>query len=481
LEIVLNASQSLFQTLADNSPVGIIQTDSEGLCIYVNRRWCEMAGLKPEQAYGAGWANAVYSGDRERVWDEWYRAAQTKGQFQSKYRFQKPDGTITWVFGQAFSHGSGTGHIGTITDITEITGSELDLRTAKEQYQLLFDANPLPGWVFDVETLAFLEVNEMTVSHYGYSREEFLAMTVKDIRPVEELPKLEASVKNLPPGLKRAGVWIHKKKDGTLIAVEIFNYGIVFRGRPARLVLANDVTESKHREHALQETARLTVLAETASIFAHEVANPLNGISTMLQMLLRGGEVKDLQSKEMLQDALSEIGRLGSLLQEFRTFARPESISPEPVDLKELVREVLSTEAMEYSERGIRVEEEFTPDGLSLKADRQKLKQVLLNLFKNAVEAMPDGGTLKICGDGRGDQIFMDISDTGTGIPEGARIFDAFTTTKPHGTGLGLPIVKKIVAAHGGKITYQSQPGQGTVFTLTFPASPIVAPQSGAN
>ena len=345
--------------------------------------------------------------------------------------------------------------------------------TTEEQYQLLFDCNPLPGWVLDIETLAFLEVNQMAVSHYGYSRDEFLAMTLRDIRVPAEIPRLEESMKNLPPGLKRAGVWNHRKKDGSPIAVEIFNYGIVFRGRPARLVLVNDVTERQQREEALKETARLTALAETASIFAHEVANPLNGISTMLQMLLRGKEGQDPESCEMLQDALSEISRLGNLLQEFRTFARPETITPEPLDFKELVKEVLSTEALEYSKRGIRVEQEFDSDSLSLKADRQKLKQVLLNLFKNAVEAMPQGGTLKIRGYRRGQQVLIDICDTGTGIPEGTEVFNAFTTTKPMGTGLGLPIVKKIVSAHGGRVTYQNQPGQGTVFTLSLPADAI--------
>src|SRR5215467_472109 len=213
------------------------------------------------------------------------------------------------------------------------------MMTTEEQYRLLFDCNPLPGWVFDIETLAFLEVNQMAVQHYGYSREEFLAMTLRDIRAPEEIPKLEESMKNLPPGLKRPSIWTHKKKDGSPIAVEIFNYGVIFRGRPARLVLANDITERQNREEAVKETARLAAFAETASIFSHEVANPLNGISTILQMLLREQEAQNEQCREMLQDALKEIGRLTGLLREFRAFARPETITPEPVDLKALVRE----------------------------------------------------------------------------------------------------------------------------------------------
>jgi len=340
---------------------------------------------------------------------------------------------------------------------------------AEEQYHLLFDYNPLPGWVFDIETLAFLEVNQMAVQHYGYSREEFLAMTLRDIRAPVEIPKLEASLKNLPPGLKRPSIWRHRKKDGSEIRVEIFNYGIDFHGRPARLVLVNDVTERQRHEEALQETARLSALAETASMFAHEIANPLNGISTILQMLLLDKQTKE-QSREMVQDALKEITRLSGLLQEFRTFARPEDITPEPVDLNKLVREALSMESVEYAARGIAVEQEFNSDAISLKADPQKLKQVLLNLCKNAVEAMPEGGTLRISGSARGDEVLVEVSDTGIGVPEGIAIFDAFATTKPHGTGLGLPIVKKIVSAHGGKVAYRSQAGSGTVFTLSLPA-----------
>jgi PAS domain S-box-containing protein len=473
LELFLNPSQSLFQALANISPVGIFQTDAAGLYVYVNRRWCEIAGMTPEKAYGTGWAAALYAGDQRRVCEEWYSAIRENSRFSSKYRFQRPDGTIAWVFAQAVKHaganGDAGGYIGTTTDITEIEEKAVELRTAKEQYQLLFDSNPLPGWVFDLETLKFLEVNQMAVSHYGYSRAEFLAMTLDEIRPPEEVARLGQSLKNLPVGLKRAGVWIHKKKDGTLIDVEVFNYGIVFHGRPARLVLVNDVTDRKHYEETLKENARMTALAETASIFAHEVANPLNGISTILQMLMREHKAGDGNSGEMVQDALNEINRLGGLLQEFRSFGRPEDITKEPLNLREIIKEVLSVGSAEYSDRGISVEQEYKSDDIFLSADRDKLKQVLLNLFKNSVEAMPKGGTLKIRARTSSNHVIVEVIDTGIGIPTGTRVFDPFMTTKPLGTGLGLAVVKKIVTAHRGTVSYQSEQGRGTVFTLTFP------------
>ncbi|MPZ77661.1 MAG: PAS domain S-box protein [Deltaproteobacteria bacterium] len=342
------SNQKLFYILAKFSPVGIFQTNLDGNCIYVNHRWCEITGLAPEQAYEQGWIVALHPEDRARVHDDWYRAAKANTRFQSKYRFQKPDGTITWVLGQAVRHEGADldspGYIGTITDITEVTKSEHDLGAAKEQYQLLFERNPLPGWVFDIETLAFVEVNQAAVNHYGYSRQEFLQMTLKDIRLPAELPRLENSLKVMPPGLKRAGVWTHRKKDGKLIEAEVFNYGVMFGGKPARLVLVNDVTERKHYEEGLKEIGRLAALKQTAAVFAHEVANPLNGISAILH-LLREQSMQDAQGRGLLQDAINEINRLGSLLNDFRTYARPEDIQREIVDLRVLPRDAVDGNA----------------------------------------------------------------------------------------------------------------------------------------
>ena len=349
---------------------------------------------------------------------------------------------------------------------------ERELQAAQEQYRLLFERNPLPGWVFDIETLAFLEVNQEAVRHYGYSREEFLAMTLRDLRSAEEMPKLQESLNSLPAGIARAGVWTHRKKDGSLIRVEVFNYPVMFHQRPARLALINDVTERQEREEMLKETSRLSALTESAAILAHEIANPLNGIFTILQILLEESEIQDAKSRGLLQDASKEIKRLSELLQEFRVLARPEDINREPIAVAELINDVLATETPEYLQRGIRVEHECAPACPSASADGPKLKQVLLNLFRNAVEAMPHGGLLKIRTYRAARQLYIEISDTGTGIPEGTDIFAPFATTKAEGTGLGLTIVKKIVSAHAGMVTYKPRAVQGTTFTVSLPLEP---------
>jgi two-component system, sensor histidine kinase and response regulator len=140
-------------------------------------------------------------------------------------------------------------------------------RESGERYQLLFESNPQPMWVYDLETLSFLAVNDAAIRHYGYSREEFVAMTIRDIRPPEDVPLLLDKISQLNwESDLMASSWRHRKKDGTIIDVEIAAHTLDFSGRPAELVLATDVTERKQAEHALRESeAVFRSLAETVS------------------------------------------------------------------------------------------------------------------------------------------------------------------------------------------------------------------------
>ncbi len=132
--------------------------------------------------------------------------------------------------------------------------AEKELRDTGEQYRLLFESNPLPLWVFDRETLAFLAVNESAIRHYGFSRDEFLNMTILDIRPPGDVPALLDTLADPHGGLSRPEAWIHRKKDGTLIDVEITSHSLPFRGRSAELILAHDVTDQRRSEEALRQS-----------------------------------------------------------------------------------------------------------------------------------------------------------------------------------------------------------------------------------
>lgn len=122
----------------------------------------------------------------------------------------------------------------------------------EDQYRLLFESNPHPMWVYDLDTLEFLTVNEAAIHRYGYSRDEFIGMTIKDIRPPEDIQVLLENVSRVTEGLDDAGIWRHKKKDGSIICVEIVSHTINFNGRRAEMVLANDIMKRKQAEEALK-------------------------------------------------------------------------------------------------------------------------------------------------------------------------------------------------------------------------------------
>jgi signal transduction histidine kinase len=172
-----------------------------------------------------------------------------------------------------------------------------------------------------------------------------------------------------------------------------------------------------------------------------------------------------------LRNLIGEIKRLVTLLDEFRTLARRQKVNLQTVSLAAVVGDVLAAESLPYKAQGITLEQSFPHDLPLVRVDTEKMKQVVLNLCKNAVEAMPEGGKLTVSAANSGEQVRLEIRDTGVGIPAGVDIFEPFITTKSKGTGLGLTIVRQIVAAHNGTLTYHSTPGQGTTFTVTLPVA----------
>ena len=163
-------------------------------------------------------------------------------------------------------------------DVTARKQAERRVRESEERYRLMFDSNPLPMWVFDTETFRFLAVNDAAITHYGYSAIEFLAMTVADIRPPEELPALRAYLATYTGRYQPSGIWRHRKKDGSLVEMEITSYQMDFEGRPARLVVANDVTERQRAEAALRHHALHDALTglPNRTLFAERLARALD-------------------------------------------------------------------------------------------------------------------------------------------------------------------------------------------------------------
>jgi PAS domain S-box-containing protein len=236
--------------------------------------------------------------------------------------------------------------------------------------------------------------------------------------------------------------------------------------------VVRDITERKASEQRVYDSERLAALGTTAAVFAHEVANPLNGLSSSFQLIrdiLNVSGYHDPLVDETIEKAGQEIQRLAGLLKDYRSLARPNTLKIEPANLQRIVDEVLAPNRKNYINAGIRVVTDFDEDLPLVPLDSAKIKQVILNLCKNAVEAMSSGGVLTVKSYRRGDSIVLEVSDTGPGIPEGFDPFQLFKSNKPQGTGLGLPIVQQIMSDHHGTVDYNSQVGQGTTFRLSLP------------
>ena len=267
------------------------------------------------------------------------------------------------------------------------------------------------------------------------------------------------------------------RKDGSRFYARVIVFALRddADGLQGFLILLRDDSQERNLREKLREKEHLAAIGTAASMLAHEIGNPLNGISTTVQLLERFISREGIKAPPhmlaTLKDLKSEIDRLTSLLNEFKTIARPQRLSLHAVNLASVIQETIT--GLEMEDKGdVQIVWDCAPELPPIRGDAAKLKQAFLNLFKNAVEAMPYGGTLSIRGYLSAGSICIDISDTGIGIPDDLKVFDLFSSTKPHGTGLGLFVVQQIILAHDGVVSYASTVGKGTTFHLTLPVSP---------
>jgi len=236
-----------------------------------------------------------------------------------------------------------------------------------------------------------------------------------------------------------------------------------------------DVTERRALEKRAANAEALSAMGTLALNLAHEIRNPLN--AAKLQLHLLGRDIDKVEGAEKTRAGMhrrveivgDEIARLNRLLTEFLELARPRKIAREPVPVGELVDGVLSLERESAEARGVRIVRDLEP-AVAI-GDGEKLRQVVLNLVVNAIEAMKEGGVLTARVASEGDRVTLAIEDTGPGIEPAVRaqVFDPFFTTKEAGTGLGLSIVRKIVDQHAGGVRLESEPGKGTTVRVWLP------------
>jgi PAS domain S-box-containing protein len=524
-EAELAHSQDMLRILMDHIPDCIYFKDVDGRYTLVNAAQASLLGLdNPLEACGrTDFEFLTPEFARESYEDERQIVRSVQALVSKPEPVQRP-GWSRWVTATKVpvkdESGRVVGIVGIARDITQWKEAEEALRRSGESFRLLFDSIPHPVWVFDPESLDFIEVNAAAVRNYGYSREEFLRMNTAQIRTPEEDARWVRERPSFTPEKLCSGLWKHRTKEGRTLDVEIGAHGFEFKGRKAVLVVAQDVTERKRLEVELQHARKLEAVGSLAAGIAHELNTPIQYVGDNIHFLQ-----DSFASLQVLLAKCTEFSKAAAAGQTAPPLIEDLAAAVESADLDYLAEEVpkailQSRDGMDRVATIVRAMKEFAHPGQKAAADLNKalqnalivtrshvkyvadvetdlgelppvfchvadLNQVFLNLLINAADAIADvvkgtgtKGRIVVRTGRQGDTAVISISDTGCGIPNevASRVFEPFFTTKEvgRGSGQGLAVARSIVVEkHGGSLTFETQSGQGTTFFVRLPIQPM--------
>jgi PAS domain S-box-containing protein len=398
-------------------------------------------------------------------------------------RFQKRDGSLAdaEITGTLIAYQGKTCFLALVRDITERKQIE-ELTRYKELFENVTD----PVFINDGQG-RFLEVNDMACSSLGFAREKMLTLTLRELTPPGQIGLLVEAAERLQRQKNVQFELDIQTRMGLPIPYEIHSSRIHYKGSSCVLSVARNLSIRKKMEETLVKTERLLAVGEMASGVAHNFNN-------LLQMIMGSGEAalaklgsgKIRECREAIDSILNACHRGSGIVRRIKDFSLSKNHGMDEAqifDLEELVSEALELtkplwkslpEPRKYRVNVIKC------TGCYIKGKPTEIYEVLVNLIKNALEAMPDGGTLTVTSFIKGDKVYLEIADTGNGIDKEnfQRIFEPFFTTKgSRNTGLGLSSSYGFIKRHLGDIRVQSTLGEGTTFTLILPKSPRVRQQ----
>ncbi len=418
------------------------------------------------------------------------RASQDGKDFDLEYRLVMPDGSVKHVHVVAHAERDKSGElefVGAVMDVTAAKRAEEALRQSEEQWRDVFENNPTMYFMVDAAGKV-IAVNPFGAEQLGYNVDELVGQPVLGVFYEVDREAAQRNVALCLEQIGRAKSWEARKvrKDGTVLSVRETAKAVPRANGPIVLIACEDITDHKRAEEALRQAQadleqvnRVTTMGELTASLAHEVNQPIAAAVTNANTCLRwlAGNTPNLKEARAAAMRIVKDGtRAGEIISRIRLLFKKGTPERELVDVSEVIREMivlLRSEAMRYS---ISVRTELAEDLPQVLGDRVQLQQVLMNLIMNSIDAMKDvEGTreLVIKSQNSGNEhLLVSVRDTGVGLPphQADQIFNAFFTTKPDGTGMGLRISRSIVESHGGRLWADDNTPRGASFYLTLPA-----------
>ena len=439
---------------------------------------------------------AVHPVDRESVRESTARLVSDGGEYEREYRIMRPDGQIRWVAcrGRVESRdGTPVRALAVSLDITR-------RKVAEERSQLVVEATPSALLMVNSDGRITLG-NAAAEKIFGYSRQELIGQPVETLVPERfrgEHPGnrgrylTHPEVREMGAGREHFG----RRKDGSEVPIEIGWNPIETPDGLFVLASVVDVTQRRQAEleaeshrNELAHLSRVTMLGELSGSLAHELNQPLTSILSNAQaaqrFLAQGGNLDEVG--EILKDIVAEDRHAGEVIQRLRLLLKKGEVRHDPLDMSEVVQDVLRLVRSDLVNQGVAVATEIASHLPAVRGDRVQLQQVLLNLVMNGCDAM--AGSLAVdralvvrAEAADGDGVHVSVSDNGSGIPDDQteRIFDPFFTTKAHGMGLGLAVCRTIITAHGGRLWAVGNDGRGATLHFAVPAAGRSAAQAAS-
>ncbi|GIP37225.1 hypothetical protein J31TS4_05050 [Paenibacillus sp. J31TS4] len=469
MEAALRESEAKYRLIADNMTDLVAILDRSGRFRYVSPSHMTMLGIPEGELLGRPLRELVPSDERKRLEKLFARMAATRGPERAEVKVDCPKGRLvmeanwTPILQEDEEIGS---YVLAARDITLRTRTEQALREAEAKYRSLVEG-ALVG-VYLIQNWRLTYVNPLLAQMIGYTPEELEGRECFTVIHPDDRQMLQ----EYRDKMKQGSVHLTLRalhKDGRVVDIEVHGTKTEFQEQTATIGTVMDVTERRRTEELLRKSDKLSVVGQMAAGVAHEIRNPLTSLKGFVQLL----KARHSSDRQYLDIMLSELERINYIVSEFMVIAKPQVVHFQQRNAAKILKDVIPILDTQAIMNNVQIKTRMDEERLSLYGDENQLKQVFINVLKNAIEAMPKGGTVYILARRtEGDKILVRFQDQGGGIPEDRmpQIGEPFFTTKEKGTGLGLMVCYKIIEMHGGTIQIRSKLNVGTTVDILLPA-----------